>query len=241
MKKFSFLTLSILVLGLMTCISCGYLISTGLVNSNLFQFTSVVSCDKQTVYAISMAKSQLKNEIEAQKNDLQSKTGAGYIYEKGSYFYLIASLYENINDAELVKNNLKTNNIETEIINIELENLKIEGSFSPEEKSVLTSAIKADYDTFRSLYDVAISLDTGLFDKTKAKLECNAVYSNHVSTKSNFETMFKKTTNKNLLSLQKQLEQTNEILSDLINEKYNTNNQDFSSLIKFCYCKILFL
>lgn len=241
MKKFSFLTLSILVLGLMACISCGYLISTGLVNSNLFQFTSVVSFDKQTVYAISMAKSQLKNEIEAQKNDLQSKTGAGYIYEKGNYFYLIASLYENINDAELVKNNLKTNNIETEIINIELENLKIEGSFSPEEKSVLTSAIKADYDTFRSLYDVAISLDTGLFDKTKAKLECNAVYSNHVSTKSNFETMFKKTTNKNLLSLQKQLEQTNEILSDLINEKYNTNNQDFSSLIKFCYCKILFL
>lgn len=241
MKKFSILSLSLILFGLLSCVSCGYLISTAIVSSNLFQFTSVVSFDNQEVFAISMFKSQTKNEVEAQKSDLQSNKGAGFIYETDGYYHLLASTYENLNDAELVKTNLKNSGYETDILKIKLENIKIEGSFSPEEKNVLTVAIKSDYEVFKSLYDVAISLDTGVFDKTKAKLECNTIFSNHVSTKTNFETIFKKQEhNKDLQALQKQLEQTDEVLSKLISENYESSNQNFSSLIKYSYCEILF-
>ena len=39
-----------------------------------------------------------------------------YIYETDGKFHLISSVYESVNDAELVKNNLKLNSVEVEIL-----------------------------------------------------------------------------------------------------------------------------
>lgn len=239
MKKFSVLSFFIFVIGIFSCISCGYLISTAIVTSNLFQYTSVVTYDSQNLYAISMANSTSKNDLTSQKEILQSQNGAGYIYEKDGNFYLIASIYENYNDAELVKNNLKTNGIESEILTITLDTIQIEGNFSNDEKTMLSNSIKSTVETFKSLYDVAISLDTSVFDKTKAKLECNTIYSNNVSIKANFDTYFKDTNNADLKNLQTILSNTNYFLSNLISENYDSSSQTFSSLIKQTYCEIL--
>ena len=228
-----------MIVGLCACVSCGYLISTAIVTSNLFQYTSVVSCDDQTVYAISMTSGTTEAELSSNKQELQAQNGAGYIYEKDDKFYLIASIYENFNDAELVKNNLQTSGVETEILTIVLEKSKVEGNFSADEKTILTNCLKSKIETFKNLYDVAISLDTNVFDKTKAKLECNTIYSENVSTKANFDTFFKQSNNTSLQSLQSTLTATNNCLSNLISENYDTTTQTFSSLIKQTYCKIL--
>ncbi len=239
MKKFSVLSFFIFVVAICSCISCGYLISTAIVTSSLFQYTSVVSSDSQNLYAISMASSTSENDLTAQKENLQSQNGAGYIYEKDEKFYLLASIYENYNDAELVKNNLKTNGIEAEILTITLDTIQIEGNFTADEKTMLSNGIKSSVETFKNLYDVAISLDTSVFDKTKAKIECNTIYSNNVSIKANFDTYFKDTKDDNLKKLQSTLTRTNDYLSNLISENYDTQTQTFSSLIKQTYCQIL--
>ena len=239
MKKFSVLSFFIFVVAICSCISCGYLISTAIVTSSLFQYTSVVSSDSQNLYAISMASSTSENDLTSQKENLQSQNGAGYIYEKDGNFYLIASIYENYNDAELVKNNLKTNGIEAEILTITLDTIQIEGNFTVDEKTMLSNGIKSSVETFKNLYDVAISLDTSVFDKTKAKIECNTIYSNNVSIKANFDTYFKDTKDDNLKKLQSTLTKTNDYLSNLISENYDTQTQTFSSLIKQTYCEIL--
>ena len=239
MKKFSVLSFFIFVVAICSCISCGYLISTAIVTSSLFQYTSVVSSDSQNLYAISMASSTSENDLTSQKENLQSQNGAGYIYEKDEKFYLLASIYENYNDAELVKNNLKTNGIEAEILTITLDTIQIEGNFTADEKTMLSNGIKSSVETFKNLYDVAISLDTSVFDKTKAKIECNTIYSNNVSIKANFDTYFKDTKDDNLKKLQSTLTRTNDYLSNLISENYDTQTQTFSSLIKQTYCEIL--
>lgn len=239
MKKFSILSLLLMIVGLCACVSCGYLISTAIVTSNLFQYSSVVSCDDQTVYAISMTSGTTEAELSSSKQELQTQNGAGYIYEKDDKFYLIASIYENFNDAELVKNNLQTSGVKTEILTIVLEKSMVEGNFSADEKTILTNCLKSKIETFKNLYDVAISLDTNVFDKTKAKLECNTIYSENVSTKANFDTFFKQSNNTSIQSLQSTLTATNNCLSNLISENYDTTTQTFSSLIKQTYCKIL--
>ncbi len=238
MKKFSVLSVSIIVFGLCTCVSCGYLISTALLTTGLFETSSTIQGEKQNVYAIVMAESKDINDLNEQKTQLQMNDGAGYIYSKDENFYLLASLYENQNDAELVKNNLKTNNIDCSILKVELPIQTIEGHFSTNEKSSLTESLKSSFSTFKSLYDTAISLDTKVFDKTQAKLQCNTIFSNQLTLKTNFETLFdvKATTFKQLYN---QLNQTNTHLLLLINEIYESPTQTYSSLIKLTYCKIL--
>lgn len=240
MKKFSILSCAIVLVGFCACISCGYLISTAIFATNIFQTENVIF-EKQEVYAISMAEAETAEKLQSQKLSLQSQNGAGFVLEKDEKFYLLASVYDNVNDAELVKNNLKNSGNEAQILRLQTNSIKIEGNFSSDEKSILSNALKANYATFKSLYDVAISLDTNVFDKTKAKLECNNIFSNHVSIKTNFETFFKdKNLSEELKNLQETLKTTDNHLSNLIGENYDSSTQTFSSLIKLTYCKILF-
>lgn len=240
MKNFSLLSLLIVVLGICACISCGYLLSTALVATNLFQHTAVVASEEQTVYGVSLANSTEKEELASKIIPLQAQNGAGYVFEQNGKFFLVSSIYENLNDAELVKNNLQASGTECEVVSIGLSTISVEGNFSNDEKNILTNCLKAKMDIFKKLYDVSISLDTNLLDETKAKLECNSIYSFAVTTKANFDTCFgTQTNNVSLNNLQQLLEKTNTTLENLINENYDNDNQTFSSLIKLSYCQIL--
>lgn len=241
MKKFSILSLLIICIGALACISSAYLISTAILSSNLFSNGTTLSGENKTVYAISMSSSENEEDLSEQKFNLQTQDGAGYVYKSEEKYHLIASVYANKSDAEKVKNNLKSTGVESEILSIQLAQTKIEGNFSTEEKTILTNCLKANFVVFESLYDVAISLDTKVFDKTKAKLECNTVFSNHVSTKTNLETLFAKDLTKPAFeNLDNSLKTTENHLSNLISENLENEGQTFSSLIKLTYCKILF-
>ena len=234
-KHHSFLSFALFVVSVCACVSVAQLISTALVSLNLFTNASL-STEQQTVYAISMASDENENNLQTQKTSLQAQNGAGYVFQVDEKFYLIASIYENKADAELVKNNLATNQISSEILEIKLPSNSVEGNFSNEEKVVLNDCLKSDFEIFKKLYDVAISLDTDVQDLTKAKLECNSIYSSFVSTRVNFETMFNQSS---LEDIQTNLSMAETQLSNLINETYETSTQTFSSLIKLTYCKVL--
>ena len=234
MKKISILTLFVLIFGFLSSISCGYLISSAVVSS--FGYTSNITTQQQYLYAISIVQPNSTEISREYIESLQSQNGAGYVYRFENKQHLISSIYENINDAELVKNNISTSGIACDIITISLPPKSIEGNFSTDEKTTLENALNCDLNIFKKLYDIAISLDTGIYDTTKAKLLCNAVYSECISAKSNIETLFKGAQANNLKS---DLDETSKHLFDLKNENYQTKNQTFSSLIKQTYCKII--
>ena len=237
MKKFSFLSAIIFLVGVCCCVSCGYLVSNALVLT--FQTINSVSIESQTVYAISTFSSDEKNNVEEQKENLQKQNGAGFVFQFDSKYHLVASVYENQNDAEKVKKNLQTAGLSAEILKIETPKKEVEGNFSNEEKTVLTNCLKSNFEIFKKLYDISISFDTKIFDETKAKLECNNVFSSHVSTKSNFDTLFKNHPSPALKEASQNLKNVQEILSNLIAENFDSSGQTFSSLIKQSYCNIL--
>ncbi len=230
----------IMIFGLAVCVSIGYLLSTTLLSTGLFETVANINSNQFTVYAIDMKSSDNATELNELKTSLQNSTGAGYVYNLDNKYHLLASIYENSADAELVKTNLKNNGYSPEILKIDIPTLKFSGNFSANEKTVLTNAVQAKQTIFKALYDIAISLDTSVSDKTQAKLECNNTFSKLVTIKSNFETIFAdKLKSDNFEKLHKSLENIYNNLSLLISEKTVTTTQTYSSLIKLTYCKII--
>ena len=240
MKKFSPLTFFIIIIGFCVAVSCGSLLSNALISTGIIT-NMEISTPQCNFFAISTANCQKSEDLNEQKNFLQQNTGAGYVKQLNETFYLLSGVYANKADAELVKNNL-SQNIECEILTIAFPKIKIDGNFNSNERLVLSNCVNSQTSIYTALYDVAISLDTGVFDLEKAKLQCNTIYSNSISTKANFETFFKNKTEKNddLKQLYEILQNNEKCLSNLVSEQYESENQTFSSLIKLTYCKILF-
>ncbi len=236
MKKFPYFVTFSALLALLTCISFGYLISTLIVSANLFQTTQKVESGQNTYYLLSVYSAE---SLEKAENELEnfSDTNFGlYIYENDGSYHIIASCYKNNNDAELVKSNLKTNGIEAEILKIKKESVVLEGSFSSNEELILKDCLSTTNNIYNDLYDITVSLDTGVTDKVTAKLKINEVYSNFLTTKNNFETLFSANTNSEISNIRASFTKIDEILLDLTN---STQDRNLSAQIKYSIAKLI--
>lgn len=239
MKKRGIFNVFITAITFCLCVSIAYLLSSTIVSAS--GGANFVAISKQKVYALSFQTGTKTDDFSVSKFELQSKGGAGYLYERDEKIFLLASVYENQTDAKKVKQNLASSGVSSSVIEISLSSTKISGTFSSDEKEVLLKAIKSDFEIYQKLYDISISLDTLVCDLSKAKLDCSDVYANLVSTKSNFESFFKsKLSDETFSKIQENLEKSEEFLSNLVGETKDTKSQSFSSLIKLTYCKILF-
>lgn len=241
MKKFSILSLTICILGLAVCISCSWFFSSAILSATFSTSTSKVSFEKQSLYAICINKSQNPIQLDEAKTTLQSQNGAGFVLEKDHQYLLLASLYQNQADAEKVKSNLLASGTTCWVEKLSISSKSISGNFTNQQKDILAQCLKINFQIFKDLYDVAISLDTKVFDKPKAKLECNNIFAKLVSAKTNFETFFEKDLSKTAFkNIKSTLDKTENCLSNLIGENFENAEQTFSSLIKLTYFKIFF-
>ena len=241
MKKFSISSLLIFVIGLGICISCSWFFSSAILSANFSTSTGKISFEKQTVYAICTNKTTDPTQLDDAQNTLQSQNGAGFVLEKDGQFLLLASLYQNQSDAEKVKSNLVASGTNCSVEKLSIPAKSISGNFTNQQKTILTQCLKLNLEIFKDLYDVAISLDTKVFDKPTAKLECNNIFSKVISVKTNFETFFENDLAKtSFKEINSSLKKTEECLSKLIGENFENSGQTFSSLIKLTYFKILF-
>ncbi len=241
MKKFSILSLLIFVLGFGLCLSCSWFFSSAILSANFSTTASKASFEKQTLYAICTNKSHDPTQLDDAKATLQSQGGAGFVFEKDGQFLLLASLYQNQSDAEKVKTNLVASGTNCSVEKLTISAKSISGNFTNQQKDILSQCLKINLQTFKDLYDVAISLDTKVFDKPSAKLECNNIFAKLISVKTNFETFFEKDLSKtSFKEIKSALERTESCLSKLIGENFENAGQTFSSLIKLTYFKILF-
>ena len=187
MKKFPyFITFSVTLL-LLTCVSIGYLLSTIIVSANLFQSTERVDGGQNTYYLLSIFSSPNLSEVQA---EVAPENYADYVYKEGETYHLIVSCHKNQGDAELVKNSLTSSGKNLEILKIKKENITIEGNFSAKEEDILKNSILISSKIFDDLYDLSVSIDTGLDSEITAKLKVNEIYSNFLANKNNFETLF---------------------------------------------------
>ena len=235
MKKFPYFVTFSALLALLTCVSFGYLVSTLIVSANLFQPSQKVESGQNTYYLLSVYSSESLEETENEAENFSDTNFGLYIYENENTFHLIASCYKNNNDAELVKNNLKANGIEAEILKLQKDSIILEGNFTQNEEAILKDCLAIILNIYTELNDISVSLDTAIIDEVTAKLKINEVYSKVLTTKNNFETLFKVNSSADIKNIREDFSQIDEILLDLT----NTDNNNLSAQIKYSYTKLI--
>lgn len=169
---------------------------------------------------------------------IQRQGGAGYIYMNESSYTVIAGMYENETDAKKVLSNIIEKKPDANIMTITIPQITINSNLTQQEKATINASITLFKNVYKKLYDISISLDTAVVNEVKARLEVNEICSNTQKVLNDFNTIFSENIKTNLLSIRLSLESIITYLNDLIN---SNTIIPFSSLVKECYCKIIFL
>lgn len=229
----AFLLLFALCLGIAHIISALVIPTSTQVNANL-------STPTFKIYFISLSKSQLENSAYSLASDYQKLGAGGYVWKNQDYYHIIASCYEKENDAILVQNNIKLNlNLDSEIFSVEFTPLSYAGDYEQEQKKVLAKSLKTFYITYQSLFDIAISLDTNVYNDISARLAVNSTYSALNAVVTDYNTIFANTQVQPLQILGHHLSQAGSILENLCSGKPVNQGQTYSSLIKYRYTQLL--
>lgn len=238
-KNKKYLIILSVILFLVTGIFCANICSIAFIASST-QNTSDIRTNEFDLYLLSTAKSKLEKSAQELAKDYQPIGAGGYIWKNDEYFYVISSAYINKNDAQLVKNNLETNsNILCEIIPVHFNSYKLGISTDNESKKVLQRAVNIFYANYLQLFDIAVSLDTAVYNEISARLAINSTHSNLNSAIADFKTIFANSDNAEIQKLSKALVKAQSISTKLASGIKVNKEQTYSSLIKFRYTELL--
>ncbi len=228
---------SILTIFIVFCTIMAVLISNILVKTD--QSSENVNSNSFTLYMISLSKSKVEKESISRASDFQKIGAGGFVWYQDEYYHVITSAYLEKNDAILVQNSIKINqNLESEIITVSFPSIIINGTFNNDEKKVLIKALNSVYQYYNEIYDISISLDTGVYNEISARLAVNNVHHNLNNIIDDYETMF---INKNeiLTNLKNMLNECLMVSQNLCSGVLISSNQTYSSLLKYRYLEIL--
>lgn len=201
--------------------------------------TSLYNTPSFTIYFVSTAKSQLESEALSLAKDAMNNDGGGYVWQKDNYYYVVSSAYENKNDAQLVSNSLTNENIDNEIFEIEFSSLNLSPPISSTEtKNTFNAGVHLFYTTYKDLFDISVSLDTNLYDETKALIEINRVEAKADEIMKNFHLVFGEISQPLVDSLEEAIIDENETLGLLSSNQKLTEKQTLISQIRYSYTKI---
>ena len=181
-SKFFVFIFSILCVGL--CVVAANLLSSAITVSGKAVSSSGFS--ELKVFAISLGEFTSESQAKTLAEQISKKGGAGFVYKTDNLFYVLASAYEEENDAKLVQKNLSEAGTTSNIIEISCGIPEFKDVSSTQQKKAFQSALTQLKSTFILLYDISVSLDTGAIDETKAKIEI-------IDVNSQLETILKKT------------------------------------------------
>lgn len=199
-----------------------------------------ISAPAYEIHLISLSKSQVKKEAQEHAKDFQTIGAGGYVWENGGYYHIISSAYLNKNDAALVQNNIKLNhNLDTELLTINLKGYTLYGNFESEETKVLNKILLSCMEFYTTVYDVAISLDTGVYGETSAKLNVNSAINNLSTNIANFKTLFSSPLPENLQPIERLMKDAFAIGQKLSTIEKENSEQNYPSLLKYRYTEML--
>ncbi len=237
LKKVLLVCTMFFIFSLCICMSC--LLSSVIIPSST-QVGNNLSTPPFKLYFLSLNKSQLSSSAKTLAGDYISLGAGGYIWKKDIHYHIISSVFEKENDAILVQNNIKVNfNLDSQIFSIDFPALSYSGDIDNESKKVLAKTLKAFYQTYLSLFDIAISLDTNVYNDISARLAINGVYTSFNSIVKDFETLFENLSDQYILKLENTLKDEVKVLESLCSGKLVYDKQTFPSLIKYRYTEFL--
>lgn len=236
-SKKIFLTIGISLI-LIVCLFLANLFAGLIVPANTSG--SEVSSQAYELHFLTLAKSQVKEESVALAPDFRKIGAGGFIWEKDERFWLVSSAYASKNDAVLVQSSIKqTQNLESEIISVKFEAITISGEFSAEEKKAVSKALSAGINFYLSIYDIAISLDTGVYNEISAKLAVNNAHNTLAGVYADFTTIYPSPLAKPFLSIENMLKSMAKVSQNLCTGQKLSNEQTYSSLLKYRYMEVL--
>ena len=199
-----------------------------------------LSSNQLTYYAVTFDKALSQKGAQALAKDYQKLGAGGYSFAQGDYFYILSSCYLNKNDALLVQNSIKTNhNLETSIIEIKSPSINFSLTVDSEEKKVFQKALNSFENAFKLLFDIAISLDTLVYNEISARLAINSAFSTINTVVSDFNILFGDIEEENIKTLKTYLEDLLQTMQKLCGGLPINEEQTLSSLIKYRYCEII--
>ena len=192
------------------------------------------------IYMISLSKSQVEKESLARAGDFQKIGAGGFVWQQDSYYHVITSAYIEKNDAVLVQNSIKLNqNLESEIITVSFPSISIMGSFTSEEKKILSRSLMAIKEYYLSIFDIAISLDTGVYNEISARLAVNSAHNTLNNIVDDYNTLFPSVQDKQLALLKEMLNNASQISTLLCGGEKINDGQTYSSILKYRYLEML--
>ncbi len=201
---------------------------------------SEISSQAYELHFLTLAKSQVKQESESLCPDFRKIGAGGFIWEKDDRFWLVSSAYASKNDAILVQSSIKqTQNLESEIISVKFNSITISGEFSAEEKKAVTKALSAGMNFYLSIYDIAISLDTGVYNEISAKLAVNQAHNTLAGVYADFTTVYPCPLVAPLTDIENMLKSMAKASQNLCTGQRISNEQTYSSLLKYRYMEVL--
>ena len=241
MPKFSnkkiFLSISVAFF-FVTGIFCATLFSSFILPTST-QISGQIKSNEFEIHFLALNKSTLSSSASSLAKDVQSLGGGGYVWKNGEYFYVVSSAYANKNDAILVQNNLKASAIESEIFSVKFPSIVIEGGYDSESKKVLGKAINVFESSYLALFDIAISLDTQVYNEISARLAVNSNHANINSVIADFQTLFSQNDDGKISNLSLALSSLSKTSANLCSGVIINSGQTYSSLIKYRYLEIL--
>lgn len=129
---------------------------------------------KQTsIYLVYFAKSQVQ--AEAETLSLDYPMGAKYVLKSGEYYYVVHSAYENENDAVMLIKSFEKKLLKADILDLDFPEIFIEDIFSQEQRSLFVDSFSLFFETFRSLSDLAIGFNSGVYDENTINLKIKSL------------------------------------------------------------------
>lgn len=236
-KKKKFLFSSLTLVGFIFCLLIANLLTTFIIPATAQ--ADNICLPEQEIHLISLGKSQVENEAKTRAEDFMSLGSGGYVWKIDNYYHIISSAYTNKNDASLVQNNISINlSLESELITLSLNQFSIKGNFNNESFKVLSDYLGATNNLYHSLFDIALSLDTGVSSEVGAKLSVNSTLNDFSTKIANFSTLFPNPNN-NLLVLDKHCKEVFKVGQKLAQNQTVSEKQNYCSLIKYRYLEIL--
>lgn len=203
-----------------------------------FSFVSdEVNISKYSLFAVCTSSHQTRAQAEENADICKSQGGAGYIYMTTENFYVVASIYETLSDAQKVKENLILTKPQCMVEEITIPQIKINNNLTQRERTTLIDSIAIFKNTYKKLYDISVSLDTSIITEVNARLMINELGSEANTQLKNFDTIFDKTPTSYLKTIKIHLRNLGEIIQNLI--EYNSN-YPYTCKIKSTYCEIIF-
>lgn len=194
-----------------------------------------VSVPNFQIHFLSLYSSQNEESAKSLLGDFRQIGAGGFIWQVDTKYHVFSSGYENKNDAVLVQNNLG-NDIKSEIVSIKFDGFELNIS---DEKKVIQKAVNSFLNTFKQLYDIAISLDTLVYNEISARLEINSVHSAVASIRADFDTLYGLDESPILSLISKAICEEENSTKLLCSGLTISPNQPLSSLIKYRYLEVL--